>query len=162
MLNAFLRPTRYDLNQASTVWFSPIARRRRSRVLWSNASNAALRSNRTISTPRSESTACIRSSCIHTNAVLVLCLGRYVLWNGSLKPLVLSVQDSSQCTYSALTVDKLRITRWMRMSNTFLVMCSIKSSASCTMPDTGSTVQFWRTFSLRQVIRDVEQCFIVA
>ena len=49
--------------------------------MWSRVSNAALRSNSTSSRPRRESTACIRSSCIRTSAVSVLCLGRYALWN---------------------------------------------------------------------------------
>ena len=84
ILIEFVRPTKYDMNQARTVWLSPIARRRRRRVLWCRVSNAALRSNSTSSTPRSESTACIRSSCIRTSAVSVQCLGRYALWNGSL------------------------------------------------------------------------------
>ena len=58
------------------------------RGLWFRVSNAALRSNSTSSTRCRESTACIRSPCIRTSAVSVLCLCRYALWNGSLYPLV--------------------------------------------------------------------------
>ena len=47
ILIEFVRPTKYDMNKARTVWLSPIARRRRRGVLWSSVSNAALRSNGT-------------------------------------------------------------------------------------------------------------------
>ena len=58
----------------------------------------------------------------------------------------LTEQDAPHCTYSILTVSTRLRASWLRISNTFLVKCSRKSSAT---PETGHGITLNSTLLLR-------------